>query len=242
LRESVRHGKGTVNATFEADHMNAQTPINPVERDLANDIMDRLRPLDEMIANARSFRALLEDLHGRELSAVKEPHISAINMVRAAILRAAIGAIMAAVDKRGDDRASIGQIIHMLEAMGLSILAYRWPDSTFGAMTLKQASADWQDLLRSNDFKDCKSLRDNAIAHTLMLATPTVQYESYFRLHDAAEKLTLQVRQICGFGEPSFLKHQSRLTASAKVFWDTYFQGMAGPRVHEVQLAGGAVE
>ena len=139
---------------------------------------------------------------------------------------------MAAVDKRGDDRASIGQIIHMLEGMDLSILAYRWPDPTFGATTLKQASADWQGLLQSDDFKDCKGLRDNAIAHTLMLPTPTVQYECYFRLHDAAEKLTLQVRQICGFGDPSFLKHHPRLTASAKVFWDTYFQGMAGPRGH----------
>jgi hypothetical protein len=63
-----------------------------------------------------------------------------------------------------------------------------------------------------------------------MLKSPTVQYDSYFRLLDAAEKLTLQLRQICGFGEPSFLKNQSRLTANAKVFWDTYFQGMASPR------------
>ena len=57
--------------------MNAHAPINPAARDLANDIMGRLKPLDETIANARGFRALLEDLHGRELSAVKEPHVRA---------------------------------------------------------------------------------------------------------------------------------------------------------------------
>ena len=215
---------------FGADHMNAQTSINEAERDLANDIMCRLGPLDETIENARGFRALLEDLHGRELSTVNEPHVSAIIMVRAAILRAAIGTIMAALDAARNDRASIGQIIAMLEKLDLSILADRWPTPTLGATVLKEASADWQVLLQSDDFKNCKSLRHNAIAHTLMLKSPTVQYNSYFRLLNAAEKLTLQVRQICGFGEPSFLKHQSRLTANAKVFWDTYFQGMASPR------------
>ena len=65
----------------------------------------------------------------------------------------------------------------MLEKLDLSILADRWPTPTLGATVLKEASADWQVLLQSDDFKNCKSLRHNAIAHTLMLKSPTVQYE-----------------------------------------------------------------
>ncbi len=225
LFESDRRGKG-VDATLKVDHMNTSQQIDPAARDLANNIIGRLHPLDETIANARGFRALLQDLHARELSTVQEPHVTAIHVVRAGILRAAIGTIMAAVDKRGDDRASIGQIIHMLEVLDLSIFADRWQDPTFGARTLRQATDDWQALLQSDDFKDCRSLRDNAIAHTLTLATPTVQNDTYFRLHDAAEELTLKFFRICGYGTPLFLEQQTRLTSTAKVFWDTYRAGL----------------
>jgi hypothetical protein len=46
---------------------------------------------------------------------VKETHIEAIQMVRAGIIRAAIGTIIAAVDWRGTDRASIGQLVHTFD-------------------------------------------------------------------------------------------------------------------------------
>lgn len=211
--------------------MNAHTPPSndPAAVMLANDIMGRLDPLDLTIANARGFRALLEDLHGRDLSAVQEPHISAIQLVRAGLLRAAIGTIMAAVDKRGTDRASVGQIIHMFEGMDLSVLAYRWPDSTFGASELQAARDDWATLLATAEFQDCKDFRDRAIGHTLMMALPTVPNEAYFRVHDAAERITRRFYRICGYGKPAFPDHQPTMTAHAKTFWDTYFKGMAAP-------------
>jgi len=46
-------------------------------------------------------------------------------MVRAVIIRAAIGTIMAVADRRGADRASIGQILHMFDAIDLTVLSYR---------------------------------------------------------------------------------------------------------------------
>jgi hypothetical protein len=58
--------------------------------DRANDIIERLFALDEAATNARAFRALLEELHGRYLSVVEEPHVTAIVIVRAGILRSAI--------------------------------------------------------------------------------------------------------------------------------------------------------
>jgi hypothetical protein len=49
--------------------------------------------------------------------AMTEPHISAITMVRAGILRAAISTVMACLDPadRRGNRASVGQILQMLE-------------------------------------------------------------------------------------------------------------------------------
>lgn len=42
--------------------------------DRANDVLARVFALDEAIANARACRALLEDLHSRDLTVVTEPH------------------------------------------------------------------------------------------------------------------------------------------------------------------------
>ncbi len=85
--------------------------------DRANEVIDRLFALDQVIANARAFRALLEDLHARDLSVVSGPHVTAISIVRAGILRAAIGTTMACLDPedRRGNRASVGQILHMLK-------------------------------------------------------------------------------------------------------------------------------
>jgi hypothetical protein len=212
-----------------------QPRIEPVEGTMidqaavmaANEIMKRLDPLDLTLANAFAFRALLEDLHGRNLSPIKEPHVSAIHMVRAGIIRAAIGTIMAAVDQRRADRASIGQIVHMFDEMNISVFTDRWADASFGPTELQRAKDDWGALLATGDFQDCKDFRDGAIGHTLVLALPSVPNEAYFRVLDAAEEITHRFYRICGYGKPSFPDHKPTLTASAKAFWDTYFKGMA---------------
>src|SRR6266568_8437132 len=51
----------------------------------ANEILERLFALDEEIANGRALRALLEDLHARDLSVVAGPHVETITIVRAGI-------------------------------------------------------------------------------------------------------------------------------------------------------------
>lgn len=73
--------------------------INPALRDRANEVLERLFALDEAVGNARAFRAILEDLHGRDLTLVTGSHVAAIAMVRAGILRAMIGTIMACLDR-----------------------------------------------------------------------------------------------------------------------------------------------
>ena len=39
--------------------------------DVANDVLERLFMLGDALTDARAFRALLEDLHGRDLGAVR---------------------------------------------------------------------------------------------------------------------------------------------------------------------------
>jgi hypothetical protein len=67
--------------------------------------------------NLGAFCALLKDLHARDLSAVREPHAYAISVVRAGILRGAIGTVMACLERLGGDRASVGEILGLLEGM-----------------------------------------------------------------------------------------------------------------------------
>jgi hypothetical protein len=83
----------------------------------ANRVLHRLDVLDDAMANVDAFCALQKDLNARDQSIVKFPHSAAIHMVRAGILRAAIGTIMACLDPedwRGN-RASIGQILGTLK-------------------------------------------------------------------------------------------------------------------------------
>ena len=211
-------------------HMNAYTPLDPAAVGAANEIMGRLDRLSETLANARGYRALLEDLRDRDTSSVTEPHVSAIHMARSGFLRAAIGTIMAALDKRSRDRASVGQIIHMFQTIlagpALAVLTDRWPNNSFGTTTLQQATTDWASLVASVEFQECKDFRDGVVGHTLIFATPSVPTDAYFRLHDAAEALTLQFYAICGYGRPDFVANRDRLTTQAKTFWDTYWLGM----------------
>jgi hypothetical protein len=212
--------------------------IDPVLLERANEVLDRLFALDEALANARAFRATLEDLHGRDLSVVKEPHIAAIAMVRAGTLRAMIGTIMACLDRsdRRGNRASVGQILDMLDDAELVAV---FPESATAAKSqvesLQQVQSDYAALQQSDLMQRGRRLRDDAIAHVLVRddPTPVVTYETLYNLHDAAERLVTRLYAICDRGKPQFLGHQPRLAELAKVFWDTYFAGMRCAKAEE---------
>ncbi|MBB5053474.1 hypothetical protein HNQ36_003474 [Afipia massiliensis] len=206
-------------------------PITDELRDRANDVLERLFALDEAVANARAFRATLEDLHRRGLSVVQEPHISAIGMVRAGTLRAAIGAIMACLDPsdwRGN-RASAGQILDLLQD---STLAAVFPENAKAAADAAQALAaartEFEALRQDKLFQDGRALRNDAIAHILIPdePTPTVEYDTFFKLHDAAERLVVLLYIACTRGRPQYIEHEERFKRLATTFWDTYFTGM----------------
>ena len=199
--------------------------------DRANEAIERLFALDEAITNARAFRAVLEDLHARDLSAVKEPHITAITMVRAGILRSAIGTIMACLDPadwRGN-RASVGQIIDMLKDEKLvAVFPEPGTPKDLGIAALQRVTRDYGALIKEDAFERGRRLRNDAIAHVLIPGEPTPEltYETIFSLHDAAEQLVTGLYQVCDRGKPRYPDHQATLTEHARVFWDTYFAGM----------------
>jgi hypothetical protein len=199
--------------------------------DRANEVIKRLFALDEATANARAFRALLEDLHARDLTVVKEPHITAISMVRAGILRSSIGTAMACLDPedRRGNRASVGQILAMLkDAKLVAVFPEPGTSPDSAAAALDQVRHDYEALVKGDLFGRGRRLRNDAIAHLLIpdISTPTVEYETIYRLHDAVERYVLSLYKVCDRGTPQFLSHQASLTEHAKVFWNTYFNGM----------------
>jgi hypothetical protein len=85
-------------------------------------------------------------------------------------------------------------------------------------------------LVKSELCERGTNLRNTAIAHLLRTngnatARPT-EYETFYELHNAAERLTIDLFEACGRGEPPFLYHRAALTVHAETFWDTYFDGM----------------
>jgi len=194
----------------------------------ANEIIGRLFALDEEVANGRAFRDLLENLHARDLSAVKEPHITAITVVRAGILRAFISSVMACLDRSDwrQNRASIGQILRLLDE-DAEVAALFKPGTT----ALQRANDEYVDLVKSELFERGTTLRNKVIAHLLRTngngptARPT-EYETFYELHDATERLTIDLFEACDRGKPRFLDHRAVLTLHVEIFWDTYFAGM----------------
>jgi hypothetical protein len=197
----------------------------------ANEVIERLFALDEAITNTRAFRALLEDLHARDLSVVKQPHGTAITMVRAAILRSAIGSVMTCLDPadRRGNRASVGQILDFLKDEKL-VAAFPEPGTPkdLGVAALKRVTRDYDALIKGDAFEHGRQIRNDAIAHLLIPGerTPTVTYETIFYLHDAAEQMVTDLYQVCDRGKPRYPSHLPSMTEHAKVFWDTYFAGM----------------
>jgi hypothetical protein len=155
---------------------------------------------------------------------VKEPHIAAITVVRAGILRALISSVVACLD-RGDrrgNRASVGQILDLLEDAEV-VAVFKT-----GTAALQRVKDEYVNLVESELFERGRSLRNRAIAHLLTTNAPTATstYKTFYDLHDAAERLTIGLFEACGRGEPTFHGHRATLTAHARIFWDTYFAGM----------------
>jgi hypothetical protein len=185
---------------------------------VAKKVLVRLTALDLAMRNLGAFCALLKDLNARLVDdepVVEEPHAYAVRMVRAGILRAAIGTVMACLDpadqKRGN-RASVGEIFGLLNDVA----------------ALQRVQEFHKSLRKDPLFQRVKRLRDD-VAHNLVredVQTP-VEYEDVYKLAESAEQIVVELFAAFGRGTPEFLDYRRPTAKHAKIFWDTYFFGVS---------------
>jgi hypothetical protein len=168
--------------------------------------------------NLDAFCTLLKDLNARLVvdgPSVEEPHAYAIRMVRAGILRAAIGTVMACLDPADQkrlNRPSVGEIFGLLAA------------------ALQPLRELHKSLRKDPSFERVKRLRDD-VAHNLVredVQTP-VEYEDVYKLTERAEQIVVELFAACGRGTPEFLDYHGPTAKHAKIFWDTCFFGTGSP-------------
>jgi hypothetical protein len=199
--------------------------------DRANAVIDRLFALDDAVANAAAFRAYLEELHGRDLSVAREPHVAAIHIARAGILRGFIGATMACLDPpdwRGN-RASLGQILELLkDSKVAAVFPVRGDPPLSGAPLLPVVAQAYEQLRGGELYGDGKRFRNDLIAHLLIPdePTPTVEYKKVYSLHDTTKSLLADLYRVCDCGVPRSPTYEAGFRNHAKIFWDTYWRGM----------------
>jgi hypothetical protein len=199
-----------------------------VER--ADEVIERLIVLDAAIANAHAFCALLKDLNARDLSPEKQPHIDAALMVRAGILRAAIGTVIACLDPKDwrDNRASIGQILEALK--DTAFVHYLVSARQGSTVALQQAIERYENLRKDGLLERGRQSRHEVVAHNLMRETDAltpIAYDEIYKLADSAERIVIELYAACGRGQPSCLDWRGRTAKQATLFWDTYFLDMA---------------
>ena len=85
--------------------------------------------------------------------------------------------------------------------------------------------AKYDALVKGELFDQAKQFRNAAIAHLSITSKPEVPYETFYELHDAAKQLTISLFEVYS-GESRIFWLQEALTAHARIFWDTYFDGM----------------
>jgi hypothetical protein len=193
-------------------------------------VLYRVRTLDTGLTNARAFRCFLEELRRRRIITTAQPHLQALGVIRAGLLRGVIGCVMSCLDSadRRGNRASVGQVLELLSNMN------EWPSAFSSEVKFKKAQEDYNTLVKSDIFERSKRLRTENVAHLLDAHTPTadVEHDDIFELDDEAERLGRELFEICGLlSAPHFVAQRQLLDQRAKLFWDTYIRGMKAHRV-----------
>lgn len=194
--------------------------------DDANEIIRRLNVLDTGIANGRAYCALLETLNQPDTPTLTGDRADAVVMVRAAILRSAIGCVMAALDAadhKRDNRASVGQILKGLKDRGVRRLL---APAAAARPSLKAIKSRYASITASDVAKKCRALRNNAVAHFLLspAAASSLRYEELSQLQNETEALVADLFAYCG--QRARFRELTNTTAQrATLFWTMLFRG-----------------
>jgi len=198
----------------------------------ANKVIERLFALNETMESADAFCAYLKELTAHSFLVtehvlvnpdVAARRVAATRWVHAGIVRAAIATIMACLDEKGGNRASVGQIIEALKDK--TLVGYFASAGQGSTAALQRARDSYEDLLNGDLFDRAKWLRHDVVGHILIRDTPTpkVRYQDIYDLRDAAERIVTDLVAACGRQKPK----PAPVAEKAKFFWDTYLLGMA---------------
>lgn len=201
----------------------------------ANDVLDRAMKLDDAVAELRGYRSMLENLNSRSPIKLARPHVQALAVVRACILRSTIGLAVAVLDppdQRRGNRASLGQIIEQLKDQNLSDFLTA-PNAKRSAKPNSQKLSDActrYDRLYAGEMSKRVRLLRHSIAHLLVQdasSLPRVDYSDIFALADEIEECLISLYQGFGIREPYFIELKERSAERAELFWETYLRGVS---------------
>jgi hypothetical protein len=204
--------------------------------DRANDLLEAADKLDVAVANLQAFRCLLEDLNARTSIDLPQAQVHAVGMVRAGILRSAIALVVAILDSKGHDRASLGQISEALKDHTfmefLETTLYKGRGAIVDRRKLQDLSDCYHKVFTAREFGWVKRLRHNEIGHLLMSGTPSqeVEYSDVFSLVDEVERQVIMLHEGLGIDGPQFVDQSKKTAEKAAQFWNTYFAGVGVSR------------
>jgi hypothetical protein len=198
--------------------------------DRANDLLDRVSKLDDAVTNLQEFRSLLEVLNAR----IDLPPLTVdpVRMIQAGILRSAIALIVAILDSRGSDRASLGQIVALLKDNKLvEFFLKKYGQGSNDTMNKKlvEVCNRYNQICIAQSFQWVKQLRNVEIGHILMAAPiPTIRLSDVYILADEIEQQVITLYEGLGIASPPNFSTEKRQTIEhANLFWNTYFLGRA---------------
>jgi hypothetical protein len=204
--------------------------------DRANDLLEVADKLDDAVANLQAFRCLLEDLNARAPIDLPQAQVHAVGMVRAGILRSAIALVVAILDSKGRDRASLGQISEALKdhtfVQFLETTLYKGRSAIVDRKKLQDLCDCYHKISTAQQFGWVKRLRHNEIGHLLMSRTPSqeVGYSDIFVLVDEVERQVIMLHEGLGIDGPQFMDQSKKTAEKATLFWNTYFAGVGVSR------------
>jgi hypothetical protein len=204
--------------------------------DRANDLLEAADKLDDAVANLQAFRCLLKDLNARTKIDLPQAQVHAVEMVRAGILRSAIALVVAILDWKGRDRASLGQISEALKdhtfLQFLETTLYKGRGAVINRKKLQDLCNCYHKISTAHQFEWVKQLRHDEIGHLLMRNTPSqkVEYADIFALTDEIERQVIMLYEGLGIHGPRFGEQSKETAEKAVLFWNTYFAGVGVSR------------
>jgi hypothetical protein len=193
----------------------------PETKRRANCVIERAIELHDHADELRAYQRLLQKAFSDPIR-LDRPHQRALRVVRAGVLRSAIGLVCAILGEVGEDRANLKQIFAMLDEQAV---AECLTDPDLPRMPrpdrkkLEAARTRRERLATSDEYRRVRPLR-NSLAH-LLGEVDTVENSEVFWLADQIDACVTELFQGIGLARRS----SSFSEEDAVLFRETYLRG-----------------